>query len=106
MRTVPGVAACRFEAWPFDTLLPRVERDRIILPADAVGARSFRGWRPADGVEVPARARGMQLGRFVLMLDSGGVGVSMPRDARLHALDIADECAARLVLRIEQGALT
>jgi hypothetical protein len=100
------LAHCSFEAWPFDALLPRIEYGRIMLPADVVGARSYGAWKPEDGIELPVRIRGLQLGRFVLVAHTATTGVALPISSRDRALDIADRCAVALAGRLSEGALS
>lgn len=84
--------ACRFEAQPTMSLLPRLERS---------GELDTRVWRfrdggfelPLEGVELPVYGRGQQLGRFVLE-PSLGVGVSL--EQRVVAVAIADQVGAAL----------
>ncbi|MDP9336319.1 MAG: hypothetical protein M3Q30_23810, partial [Actinomycetota bacterium] len=94
---------CSFEPWPFDALLPRIEYRRIMLPADVVGARSYAAWKPEDGIELPVRIRGLQLGRFVLVARTATTGVAIPISSRDRALDIADRCATVLAARLTEG---
>lgn len=83
---------CRFEAQPFLTALPRLERG---------GQLDQRVWRYRDGgfelspegVELPVYGRGQQLGRFVLE-PTPGVGVSL--EQRVVAVAIADQVGAAL----------
>jgi hypothetical protein len=84
--------SCRFEAQPFLTALPRLER---------TGDLDARVWRfrdggfelPAEGVELPVHGRGHQLGRFVLE-PTAGVGVSL--EQRVVAVALADQVGAAL----------
>lgn len=84
--------ACRFEAQPILTVLPRLERG---------GELDQRVWRfrdggfelPREGVELPVYGRGQQLGRFVLEPTSGA-GVSL--EQRVVAVAIADQVGAAL----------
>lgn len=84
--------SCRFEAQPFLTALPRLERG---------GQLDQRVWRYRDegfelspeGVELPVYGRGQQLGRFVLE-PTAGVGVSL--EQRVVAVAIADQVGAAL----------
>jgi hypothetical protein len=84
--------ACRFEAQPFLSALPRLERG---------GQLDQRVWRYRDdgfelspeGVELPVYGRGQQLGRFVLE-PTPGVGVSL--EQRVVAVAIADQVGAAL----------
>ena len=84
--------SCRFEAPPFLTALPRLERG---------GQLDQRVWRlrdggfelPRGGLELPVYGRGQQLGRFVLEPTSGA-GVSL--EQRVVAVAIADQVGAAL----------
>ncbi len=86
-----GLRDCRYERWPFDALLPRIERGRIVLPADEPGARAYRECKPADGIELPVRSRGFPVGRFVLVPSFSTTGVALAPQARARALDLVDE---------------
>jgi hypothetical protein len=97
--------ACSFEPWPFDVLLPRIERGRIVLPADEIGVRSYADWKPDHGIELPLRIDGLQIGRFVLVPSDATTGVTLPCSARDAALVIADECATALTARSNEGVL-
>jgi hypothetical protein len=91
--------ACRFEAQPFLTALPRLERSGLL---------DQRVWRYRDGgfelspegVELPVYGRGQQLGRFVLE-PTAGVGVSL--DQRVVAVAIADQVGAALAAPATAG---
>jgi len=84
--------SCRFEAQPFLTALPRLERNGLL---------DQRVWRYRDGgfelspegVELPVYGRGQQLGRFVLEPTAGG-GVSL--EQRVVAVASADQVGAAL----------
>jgi hypothetical protein len=97
------LAQCWFEQWPFDALLPRIERGRIVLPADVVGARSCAAWKAEDGIELPVRVHELQLGRFVLVARAPTTGVALPISSRDRALDIAERCAIALAARLTEG---
>ena len=97
------LAQCWFEQWPFDALLPRVERGRIVLPADVVGARSCSTWRAEDGIELPVRVQELQLGRFVLVASVATTGVALSISSRDRALGIAEGCASALAARLTEG---
>ncbi|HKY75878.1 MAG TPA: DUF4118 domain-containing protein [Acidimicrobiia bacterium] len=94
-----ALQACRFEAQPFLTALPRLERG---------GQLDQRVWRYRDGgfelspegVELPVYGRGQQLGRFVLE-PTAGVGVSL--DQRVVAVAIADQVGAALAAPTPAG---
>ena len=97
------LAQCWFEQWPFDALLPRIERGRIVLPADVVGARSCGAWMAEDGIELPVRIQALQVGRFVLVARAATTGVALPISSRDRALDIAERCASALAARLTEG---
>lgn len=81
--------ACWFEPFPFDSLLPRIESDRIVLPPDEPGTRSYRDWQPPDGIELPIRYGALTLGRFVLVPRVLTCGVVIPPGQRTDAVAIA-----------------
>jgi hypothetical protein len=80
---------CRFEPFPFDALMPRIEPDRIVLPPDEPGLRSYASWRPDDGVELTVHYGPLTLGRFVLVPHTPTCGVAIPRCSRTAAIAIA-----------------
>jgi hypothetical protein len=90
---LPGVSACFYEEFPFDTALPRVERGRVVLPADEPGVLPFARWNPSNGIEVPVFAGGLQIGRFVVHADVATCGIALAPDTRERLLAIAS-CAA------------
>jgi len=83
------LAACRFEVFPFDALLPRIEPGRVVIPAAQPGVRPYTDWRPSDGVELPIRYGALTLGRFVLVPRIPTCGVEIPPDLRTDALRLA-----------------
>jgi hypothetical protein len=82
---------CRFEAPPFHSDEPRLERSGILtdepLPRDEVFEL------PASGVELAVVGRGQLLGRFVLD-PSPGVGVTLAQ--RVVAVALSDQVGAVL----------
>ena len=88
-----GLQACRFESFPFDRQLPRLEPQRVVLPAHEPGVQPLAAWRPEDGIELAVRFRQHMLGRFVLESASRD-GVSF--DQRLLAHAIATQVALAL----------
>jgi hypothetical protein len=100
--------ACWFEAFPFDSLLPRIERDGIVLPADEPGTRSYSQWCPPDGVELPVRYGALTLGRFVLVPRVLTCGVLMTPGQRELARTLAqlagDELGRRWTVPTESRA--
>jgi hypothetical protein len=93
------LSACCYEPFPFDSLLPRIEADRIVLPADEPGVRSYADWHPGLGLELPVRSGALTLGRFVLRPRDPTCGVSIPLSSRTCALAIA-ELAADAIVRV------
>lgn len=83
---------CRFERPPFDSELPRLERNGAI-------AGDHRHWiageytLPAQGAEIPVLGRGRDFGRLVLVPDLE-VGVSI--EERVVAVALSDQLGAAL----------
>jgi len=86
-----GLTTCVFEAFPFDEQLPRIEADRIVLPAAEPGVEP---WSWASGIELPVRFGGLTLGRYVLVPATPTVGVALSPHARSEAIAIANEISA------------
>jgi hypothetical protein len=80
-----GLRACWFEPFPFDVQLPRIERGRIVLPADEPGISS---WSLELGVELPLRHRALTVGRFVLVPLSPTTGVDFSPASRAGAIEM------------------
>lgn len=79
--------ACWFEPFPFDALLARIEQGRIVVPAAEPGVAPCSGL----GVELPVRANGLTLGRYVLIPAVRGTGVMFPPTARDQAIVLATQ---------------
>ena len=87
-----GLAACRFDAPPYDIDLPVLERSGAILTDRH--RYTLDGFElPPDGVSLPVLARGRPVGRFVLV-PTPGTGVSLER--RIVAVALADQAGAAL----------
>ena len=95
-----GLTTCVFEAFPFDEQLPRVEADRIVLPATEPGVEP---WSSNAGIELPVRFRGLTLGRFVLVPATPTVGVALAPRARSEAIAIAAELGAPIAAALLAG---
>jgi hypothetical protein len=78
-----GLRACRFEPFPFDFQLPRIEPGRITLPSAEPGIAS---WSGEPGVELPVRYCGLTVGRFVLVPGSPTTGVAFSPTDRAEAI--------------------
>jgi len=91
-----GLEACRYESFPFDRQLPRLEPRRVVLPAHEPGVQPLAGWRPEDGIELAVRFRQHMLGRFVLVPEQPTCGVALSAAARADALAIADQAGEAL----------
>jgi hypothetical protein len=83
--------ACRFEPFPFDAQLPRIEPGRIVVPAAEPGVAP---WSGAEGVELAVRHRGLTLGRFVLVPVSPTTGVGFSPSARDEAISVVSGLGA------------
>jgi hypothetical protein len=81
-----SLAHCWYEPFPFDRQLPRIERDRIVLPGREPG---IAPWRLGEGVELPVRYGNLTLGRYVLVPRVDTCGVSFPGPARIFAIELA-----------------
>jgi len=87
--TLLDLRACWFEPFPFDTLLPRIEQGRIVIPAPEPGVAPCCGL----GVELPVRANGLTLGRYVLIPAVPSTGVIFAPTARNQATALAARSA-------------
>ncbi len=92
--------ACRFEPFPFDEQLPRIERGRIVLPAAEPGVAP---WSGADGVELPVRHAGLTLGRFVLVPATPTTGVGFSAAVRADAIEFAAELSLPIAEALVSG---
>jgi hypothetical protein len=91
--------ACWFEPFPFDTLLPRIEPGRIVVPAAEPGVRSFTDWHAGDGVELPVRYEALTLGRYVLVPRTSTCGVALAPTSRDDAITRARLVGEKLARR-------
>lgn len=89
---------CRFESFPFDTQLPRIEPGRIVLPADEPG---LAPWSLDAGIELPIRFRGLTVGRYVLLPRARTVGVTLSPSRRWDAIALATDLGATVAARIQ-----
>jgi K+-sensing histidine kinase KdpD len=92
-----SLVECRYEAAPFWSTLPRIERTGAV-------EGKHRRWvggeftLPGFGAEIPVAARGRTFGRLVLVPDLS-VGVSI--EERIVAVALADQLGAALTTRGE-----
>ena len=87
-----GLASSRFEATPYETELPVLERGGAVLTTRH--RYTLDGFElPREGVALPVLSRGRPVGRFVLT-PTPGVGVSLER--RIVAVALADQAGAAL----------
>lgn len=89
---VLDLQACWFEPFPFDTLLPRIEEGRIVLPMPEPGIAPCSG----AAVELPVRRHELTLGRFVLLPAAPTVGVGFSPTGRDRAIALAGAVAEPL----------
>jgi hypothetical protein len=86
-----GLKDCRYESFPFDAQLPRIEPGRILLPSAEPG---LAPWEPGYGVELPVRTDGLTLGRFVLVPSGGSTcGAALSPRCRATAISLAERLA-------------
>jgi hypothetical protein len=100
LRSMFELRACRFEPFPFDTQLPRIEPGRIVLPAPEPGAAP---WQLDAGVELPVRLGNVLLGRFVLVAATPTSGVCFSAARRTDAIRLAERAAPRIARSILAG---
>jgi len=91
-----GLEACRYESFPFDRQLPRLEPERVVLPAHEPGVQPLTAWRSEHGIELAVRFRQHMLGRFVLVPERPTCGVALAASARDDALTFADKVGEAL----------
>ena len=83
--------SCRFERPPFQTSLPQLRHRGVRLAAgddDESGLHSQ--------LELPVRANGKLIGRFVLTMPVEGSGIALPASDRALAVALADQLGAAL----------
>jgi hypothetical protein len=81
---------CRYEPFPFDVQLPRIESGSILIAAAEPGVAP---WRAGTGIELPVRFDGLTLGRFVLVPKRETCGVAFPAQLRATAIAIVTRAA-------------
>jgi len=98
-----SLRSCWYEPFPFDDQLPRIEADRIVLPAAEPGVAP---WRRGAGVELPVRFGNITLGRFVLVPRTDTCGVAFPGRDRALAIGLATELGRAIAeTLIDQGTV-
>jgi hypothetical protein len=90
---------CRFETFPFDTQLPRIEPGRIILPGDEPG---LEPWSLDGGIELPIRFRDLTVGRYVLSPRRQTVGVALSPTGRCVAIALAADLGVTIAARLQE----
>lgn len=98
LTAVLDLLGCRFESFPFDTQLPRIEPGRIVLPADEPG---LAPWSFEAGIELPIRFRDLTVGRFVLLPRERTVGVTLSPSRRWDAIALASDLGETVAARIQ-----
>jgi hypothetical protein len=87
--------ACWFEAFPFDTPLPRIEAGRIMVPDEQPGSPPTS----YTSIELPVRLDDLPVGRIVLLPSAQTLRLVASPSARETALELA------AVLSVPIGAL-
>jgi hypothetical protein len=83
---------CWYEAFPFDVQFPRLEPGRVVLPAAEPGVGAWK----SGAIELPVRAGGLTIGRFVLVPRSPTCGVAWSPHARAAAIACVDAVASAI----------
>jgi hypothetical protein len=94
---------CWYEPFPFDRQLPRLERDRIVLPAAEPG---IAPWRLDEGVELPVRFGNLTIGRLVLVGETDTCGVAFLGSIRDRLIDLATRLAESIAGELREQALS
>ena len=94
--------ACWFEAFPFDTVLPRIEPERIMVPAGVPGNPPVC----YTSIELPVRLDGLTLGRIVLLPTALSLHEISSPSARETAIALAAELAAPVAAALRSGDLS
>ncbi len=86
---------CRFERLPFREDLPELTHQGVRVPPTDDG-------RAAPGrVSLPVFGAGHPIGRFVLGLEPGATGISLPPEDRALAVSLADQLGTVLANEIQ-----
>jgi hypothetical protein len=91
---------CRFEPFPFDTQLPRIEPGRIVLPGDEPG---LEPWSLEAGIELPIRFRYLTVGRYVLLPRKPTAGVALSPSRRWDAIALATDLGEMVAARLQSS---
>jgi hypothetical protein len=94
--------ACWFEAFPFDTQLPRIEPGRIMVPAKEPGSPPVS----YTSIELPVRLDDLTLGRIVLLPSAQSVRDISSLIARETAIAMAAALAAPIAAALRSGDLS
>ncbi len=99
------LCACRFEPFPFEVQLPRIEPGRIVVPVEEPGVAA---WSGQAGVELPVHLSGFTVGRFVLVPARTTVGVGFSPADRAEAIAMAEELGPVIAaaMRVEPPTIT
>ncbi len=95
LSTLLPLDGCRFERPPFATTLPRLQHGTVRVPS-APERGTAEG--PTHEVELPVWGEGREVGRFVLDLQSGTTGITLPIEARRTAVALADQLGTLLAV--------
>jgi hypothetical protein len=93
---------CWFEPFPFDSVLPRIERGRIVAPAEEPGSPPIS----YTSIELPVRMDGLTLGRIVLLPTAQSVHDLASPSARETAIAMAEDLAAPVAAALRTGDLS
>jgi hypothetical protein len=90
------LADCEFQRPPFVDALPRLRRTGVAYPP-AVEGPGAAGTDDETDVELPVRADGLEVGRFVLRLPPGVTGLDLAPQARATAVALPDQLGVILL---------
>jgi hypothetical protein len=99
--TMLDLRDCRFEPFPFDAQLPRIEPGRIVLPGEEPG---LVPWSFDAGIELPIRFDELTVGRFVLWPRTRTTGIALPPTVRSDAIALATEVGRAIAMRLRSSA--
>ena len=91
------LVGCRFEPFPFDTQLPRIEPGRIVLPGEEPG---LEPWSLDTGIELPIRFRDLTVARYVLVPRRPTAGAALSPSLRWVAIALATQLGEAIAARL------
>jgi hypothetical protein len=81
------VRQCRFEPWPTPKDLPELTHNGVLSPGGDLASPPA----PPERVALPVYGAGRAVGRFVIDLEAGTSGITVPPEDRALAVALADQ---------------